>query len=64
MRPIGKSGFRQVMASLINIADFLADAIVSMSDGERFLLMSKTHGNGLSLCLPMSMSSKGAFLLS
>lgn len=37
------------MTSLTNIADFLAEAIVSVNAGQRFVLMSKTHGNGLPL---------------
>ena len=37
------------MTSLTNIADFLAGAIVSINAGQKFVLMSKTHGNGLPL---------------
>lgn len=37
------------MTALTKIADYLAKAIISMDNGEKFILMSRTEGNGLPL---------------
>lgn len=37
------------MTGLTDIADFLAETIISIDAGQKFILMSKTHGNGLPL---------------
>lgn len=37
------------MASLTSRADFLASTIMAMSGGQKFVLLSKTAGNGLPL---------------
>lgn len=37
------------MTNLTKTADFLAEAIAAVGDGEKFVLMSKTGGDGLPL---------------
>jgi glutamate decarboxylase len=43
----GISGYQSVMAELTKTADSLAEAILSVASGSKFVLMSKTGGNGL-----------------
>lgn len=45
----GKSGYRAVMTSLTSRADYLADAILAIGGGERFITLSRTGGK----CLPL-----------
>jgi len=45
----GKQGYRAIMNNLTAIADHLANSIMSIGDGDRFVLMSKMHGEGLPL---------------
>jgi glutamate/tyrosine decarboxylase-like PLP-dependent enzyme len=46
---LGKSGYRAIMTNLTNTADFLAESIAAIGGGEKFVLMSKTGGDGLPL---------------
>ena len=46
---LGKSGYRAIMTNLISTADYLAESIAAFGDGEKFVLMSKTGGEGLPL---------------
>jgi len=46
---LGKSGYRAIFQNLIRTSDFLAEEILKMGDGEKFVLMSDTGGKGLPL---------------
>jgi glutamate/tyrosine decarboxylase-like PLP-dependent enzyme len=46
---LGKAGYRAIMTNLIRTADFLAESIAAIGGGEKFVLMSKTGGEGLPL---------------
>ncbi|CAI7592970.1 unnamed protein product [Penicillium viridicatum] len=41
------SGYRSIMTALVKKAGSLAEAIVSVAGGGKFVLMSRTEGNGL-----------------
>jgi glutamate decarboxylase len=45
----GKQGYRAIMNNLTAIADHLAESILKIGDGDKFVLMSRTHGEGLPL---------------
>jgi len=46
---LGKAGYRAIMTNLIQTADFLAESVMKIGDGKKFVLMSKTGGEGLPL---------------
>lgn len=46
---LGKAGYRAIMTNLTQTADFLAESVVKFGGGEKFVLMSKTGGEGLPL---------------
>lgn len=46
---LGKSGYRAIMTNLTQISDFLAESVLKIGGGEKFVLMSKTGGEGLPL---------------
>lgn len=46
---LGRAGYHAIMTNLTHTADFLAESILSIGDGNKFLLMSKKGGEGLPL---------------
>ncbi|KIJ41001.1 hypothetical protein M422DRAFT_31912 [Sphaerobolus stellatus SS14] len=46
---LGKAGYHAIMKNLTTTADFLAESILAIGNGEKFVLMSKTGGDGLPL---------------
>ena len=38
---LGKAGYRAIMSNLTQTADFLAESILKIGDGKKFVLMSK-----------------------
>ncbi|ETW78814.1 glutamate decarboxylase/sphingosine phosphate lyase [Heterobasidion irregulare TC 32-1] len=46
---LGKSGYRAIMTNLTETADYLAESVVKFAGGDKFVLMSKTGGEGLPL---------------
>lgn len=49
------------MSNLTEIADKLADQIMAMGDGEKFVLLSETSGRGLPLIAWRLKDTKGPY---
>lgn len=58
---LGKAGYRAIMSNLTEIADKLADQIMAMGDGEKFVLLSETSGRGLPLIAWRLKDTKGPY---